>query len=155
ESEDGKAGKSRTWTFAPTKPMSSYLVALVIGDIASTQEETVSSTPIRVWGLKGKEQMGEYAHRYTARLLPYYEDYFDLPYHFDKYDQVAVPGFSAGAMENSGLVLFRQPLLLMNPATSSWRQEKTIAKVVAHEFAHMWFGNVVTMRWWDDLWLNE
>src|SRR5207249_2601745 len=98
---------------------------------------------------------GRFAHRYTARLLPYYEDYFDLPYHFDKYDQVAAPGFSAGAMENSGLVLFRQALLLMEPATASWRQEKNIAKVVAHEFAHMWFGNVVTMSWWDDLWLNE
>ncbi len=152
ESEDGK---SKTWTFAPTRPMSSYLVALVIGDVASASEEVVEGVPLRVWAMRGKEGMGDYALRYTARLLPWYNDYFGVPYHFDKYDQVAVPGFAAGAMENSGLVLFRQVYLLMNPKTSSWNQEKSIAAVVAHEFAHMWFGNLVTMRWWDDLWLNE
>lgn len=152
ESEDGK---SKTWRFAPTKPMSSYLVALVIGDIASTPEETVAGVPLRVWAMRGKEKMGQYALEYTKRLLPWYNDYFGVPYHFDKYDQVAVPGFAAGAMENSGLVLFRQIYLLMNPQTSSWNQEKSIAAVVAHEFAHMWFGNLVTMKWWDDLWLNE
>ena len=96
-----------------------------------------------------------FAQEFTKRLLPFYEEYFDFPYPFAKYDQVAVPGFDAGAMENIGLVLFRQNLLLMDPATASWRQEKLIAKVIAHEFAHMWFGNLVTMRWWDDLWLNE
>ena len=148
-------GQSKTWTFAPTKPMSSYLVALVIGDVASTQEEVVNGTPIRVYAMRGKEFMGQYAHDFTRRLLPWYEDYFGVPYHFDKYDQVGVPGFAAGAMENSGLVLFRQSMLLMNPQTSSWNAEKAVAHVVAHEFAHMWFGNLVTMKWWDDLWLNE
>jgi puromycin-sensitive aminopeptidase len=151
--EEAPGGK--TWAFAPSAPMSSYLVALVIGDIASTPEETVRGTPLRVWALRGKEGLGEFAQRYTARLLPWYEDYFGAPYHFAKYDQVAVPGFAAGAMENSGLVLFRQSLLLMAAQTASWEDEKRIAAVVAHEFAHMWFGNLVTMRWWDDLWLNE
>jgi puromycin-sensitive aminopeptidase len=146
---------SKTWRFKATKPMSSYLVALVIGDVAGTDVEKVAGTPISVWGMKGKEQMGDFAHRFTAELLPWYEEYFGVPYHFDKYDQVAVPGFSAGAMENSGLVLFRQSLLLMDPRTASLRQEEAIALVVAHEFAHMWFGNLVTMAWWDDLWLNE
>lgn len=150
ESEQGKI-----WSFAPTQTMSSYLVALVIGDVAGTEEEIVNGKPIRVWALKGKEQMGEFAHRYTARLLPWYEEYFDAPYHFDKYDQAAVPGFAAGAMENSGLVLYRQHYLLMDPQTASWQAEKNIAHVVAHETAHMWFGNLVTMKWWDDLWLNE
>jgi puromycin-sensitive aminopeptidase len=153
--EDSDDWGSKTWKFAVTKPMSSYLVAVVIGDVAGTPEEVVNGTPIRVWAIRGKEKMGEYAHRYTARLLPWFEGYFDVPYHFDKYDQAAVPGFAGGAMENTGLVLFRQDRLLMNPATASWEQEKVIAKVVAHEFAHMWFGNLVTMRWWDDLWLNE
>jgi puromycin-sensitive aminopeptidase len=153
--EESEDGKSKTWTFAPTKPMSSYLVALVIGDVAGTEEEVISGKPIRVYGLKGKEHMGQFAHGYTARLLPWYEEYFGAEYHFDKYDQVAVPGFSAGAMENSGLVLFRQPYLLMDPRTASFKQEQVIALVVAHEFAHMWFGNLVTMKWWDDLWLNE
>ncbi|HUP26967.1 MAG TPA: M1 family metallopeptidase [Chloroflexia bacterium] len=148
-------GKSKTWTFAPTKPMSSYLVALVIGDVSGTPEEVVNGKPVRVWALTGKEQMGQFAHEYTKRLLPWFEEYFGVPYHYDKYDQVAVPGFAAGAMENSGLVLFRQQYLLMNPQTASWEAEKVIAHVVAHEFAHMWFGNLVTMKWWDDLWLNE
>ncbi|HJR80678.1 MAG TPA: M1 family metallopeptidase [Anaerolineales bacterium] len=145
----------KTWKFAPSKTMSSYLVALVIGDLGSTAEKTVHGTPLRVWSMRGKEQFGNFALDYTARLLPWYEDYFAVPYHFDKYDQVAVPGFAAGAMENSGLVLFRQELLIMAPESSSWRQEKSIAHVVAHEFAHMWFGNLVTMEWWDDIWLNE
>ena len=147
--------RTKTWKFAATKTMSSYLVALVIGDMASTVEKVVKSVPLRIWAVRGKEQMGNFALEYTARLLPWYEEYFGVPYHFDKYDQVAVPGFAAGAMENSGLVTFRQNLLLMTPETSSWKQEKAIAHVIAHEFAHMWFGNLVTMRWWDDLWLNE
>lgn len=147
--------RTKTWKFASTKPMSSYLVALVIGDLASTVEQTVNDIPLRVWAVRGKEGLGAFALGYTARLLPWYEDYFGAPYHYDKYDQVAVPGFAAGAMENSGLVLFRQELLLMAPESSSWKQEKNIAHVIAHEFAHMWFGNLVTMQWWDDLWLNE
>lgn len=155
EVEESADGDSRTWSFAPTKLMSSYLVALVIGDVASTEESAVGDTTLRIWALRGKEGMGEFAHNYTARLFPWYEEYFGAPYHYDKYDQAAVPGFAAGAMENSGLVLFRQNLLLMNPQTASWGQEKVIAHVVAHEMAHMWFGNLVTMAWWDDLWLNE
>ena len=148
-------GGTKTWKFAPTKTMSSYLVALVIGDVASTEEKKVNGVPLRVWAMRGKEHMGTFALEYTAGLLRWYEDYFGVPYHFDKYDQAAVPGFAFGAMENSGLVLFRQFLLIMAPEVSSWRQEKAIAHVVAHEFAHMWFGNLVTMQWWDDLWLNE
>lgn len=146
---------AKTWKFAPTKTMSSYLVAMVIGDLASSDEMVVSGVPLRVWALRGKEQLGKFAVEYATRLLPWYEDYFGMPYHFDKYDQVAVPGFAFGAMENSGLVVFRQELLLMSAESSSWKQEKHIARVVAHEFAHMWFGNLVTLQWWDDLWLNE
>jgi len=148
-------GPTKTWKFAPTRKMSSYLVALVIGDIAHETEQTINGIPLRIWAMRGKEQMGAFALAYTAKLLPWYEDYFGVPYHYNKYDQVAVPGFAAGAMENSGLVLFRQEALIMAPGSASWRQEKSIAHVIAHEFAHMWFGNLVTMRWWDDLWLNE
>lgn len=146
---------TKTWKFAPTKKMSSYLVALVIGDMASAEERIVNNVPLRIWTLRGKEHMGAFALEYTSRLLRWYEEYFGVPYHYDKYDQAAVPGFAAGAMENSGLVLFRQDLLIMEPGSVSWRQEKSIAHVIAHEFAHMWFGNLVTMQWWDDLWLNE
>ena len=138
-------GATKTWKFAPTKIMSSYLAALVIGDLASTVEKTINGIPLKIWAMRGKEQMGTFALDYTARLLPWYEEYFGAPYYYDKYDQVAVPGFAAGAMENSGLVLFRQELLIMSPESSSWKQEKNIAHVIAHEFAHMWFGNLVTM----------
>jgi len=150
ENDSGK-----TWKFAPTKIMSSYLVAFAIGNIASTPEQVVNGIPLRIWAMRGKEHLGTFGLEYTAKLLPWYEEYFGVPYHFDKYDQIAVPGFAAGAMENSGLVLFRQYLLLMAPESTSWLQEKLIARVIAHEFAHMWFGNFVTMQWWDDLWLNE
>lgn len=152
ESADGAA---MTWTFAPTKPMSSYLVAIVIGDIASTREDTVRGVPLRVWTLRGKERMGAFGLDYTARLLPFFEEYFGTPYHFEKLDQIGVPAFAAGAMENAGLITYRQTALLIDPATASWEAEKRIAAVIAHEFAHMWFGDLVTMRWWDDLWLNE
>jgi len=150
-----ESGSAKTWKFAPTKEMSSYLVALVIGDMASAAEKVVNGVPLRIWTMRGKEHMGAFALEYTSRLLPWYEEYFGAPYHYDKYDQAAVPGFAAGAMENSGLVLFRQELLIMEPGNVSWKQEKSIAHVIAHEFAHMWFGNLVTMQWWDDLWLNE
>src|SRR5581483_8410450 len=87
--------------------------------------------------------------------MPWFEGYFAQPYPFVKYDQVAVPSFSAGAMENSGLVVFRQVYLLLDPRTVSFRMRKNVARVIAHEMAHMWFGNLVTMAWWDDIWLNE
>ncbi|HMA34817.1 MAG TPA: M1 family aminopeptidase [Chloroflexia bacterium] len=148
-------GSAKTWTFAPTKPLSTYLAALTIGPLASTPEMLVRGTPLRVWALAGKEPLGAFAQAYTARLLPWYEDYFAIPYHWQKLDQVGVPGFAAGAMENVGLVLYRQSLLLMSAPTASWEQQKLIALIIAHEFAHMWFGNLVTMQWWDDLWLNE
>jgi puromycin-sensitive aminopeptidase len=153
--EDADGGKSKVWTFAPTKLMSSYLLALVAGEVAGTPEEVVNGITVRVWAMKGKEEMGRFAHDFTKRLLPWYEDYFQAPYHYDKYDQFAAPGFAAGAMENAGLVIYVQSALIMNPQTASWSAEKSIAHVIAHETAHMWFGDLVTMAWWDDLWLNE
>ena len=87
--------------------------------------------------------------------LPRLEAYFGLPYAFGKVDQVGLPDFEAGAMENAGLVTFREVALLLDPATASLAQRKRVAEVVSHELAHMWFGNLVTMTWWDDLWLNE
>ncbi len=152
ESDDGD---SKTWTFAPTAPMSSYLLALAIGNLASTPETVVNGVPLRIWSAQGKEHTGQFALDYTARLLPWYEDYFATPYHFGKLDQLAVPDFAAGAMENAGLIMSQDILLLMDPQMTSWRQEKSITVTIAHEFAHMWFGDLVTMRWWDDIWLNE
>ncbi len=148
-------GDDLVWRFKSTEKVSSYLAALTIGEFESTPETVVRNTPIRVWAPRGRAQHGEFAHAITENFIPWFEDYFAMPYGYDKYDQVGVPGFDAGAMENVGLVLFRQSLLLMDPRAASWNQEKLIAKVVAHELAHMWFGNLVTMKWWDDLWLNE
>src|SRR5262245_52960510 len=91
-------GTSTTWTFATTKPMSTYLIALAIGNLASSPERVVNGVPLCIWALKGKEQLGQFALDYTARLLPFYEDYFAAPYHFVKLDQVGVPSFGAGAM---------------------------------------------------------
>ncbi len=148
-------GESVTWRFAPTKPMSSYLIALAIGDFASTEERVVNGVPLRVWALKGKESLGVFALDLTAELLTYYEDYFAKPYHFDKLDNIGVPNFGAGAMENAGLIVSQEVALLLDKNATSRAQEVRVAEVTAHEFAHMWFGDLVTMRWWDDLWLNE
>ena len=153
--ESGPSGAEQVFHFAPTQPVSSYLAAVAVGDFEHGPETRVRDIPLRVYAPRGKGGQTAYAQALSTRLLPWFEHYFDYPYPFVKYDQVAVPGFDAGAMENIGLVLFRQNLLLMDPKSASWRQEKTIARVVAHEMAHMWFGNLVTMRWWDDLWLNE
>ncbi|MBI2375548.1 MAG: M1 family metallopeptidase [Deltaproteobacteria bacterium] len=154
-SEVVSEGGERVWRFLPTRPVSSYLAALVVGDFEASDQKVVRGIPLRLFSPKGKRAQTKFGLDFTARCIPWFEDYFGVPYAFSKYDQVAVPGFDAGAMENVGLVLFRQNLLLMDPATASWRQEKLVAKVIAHEMAHMWFGNLVTMSWWDDLWLNE
>jgi len=145
----------KAWFFSATEPVSSYLAALTVGHFEGTDETLAGDVPVRVWATEGKLSQAAFAHGFTEKLIPWYEQYFDVAYPYGKYDQVAVPGFDAGAMENVGLVLFRQNLLLMDPGSASWNQEKLIAKVIAHELAHMWFGNLVTMKWWDDLWLNE
>ena len=152
--EEGPGG-TKVWQFGETPPVSSYLAAICVGNFEGTDATLVGEIPVRVFAIRGKKSQARFAHGFTERLIPWYERYFGQPYPYFKYDQVAVPGFDAGAMENVGLVLFRQNLLLMDPKSASWNQEKLIAKVIAHELAHMWFGNLVTMQWWDDLWLNE
>ncbi|HEV8360465.1 MAG TPA: M1 family metallopeptidase, partial [Candidatus Thermoplasmatota archaeon] len=144
-----------TWQFAATPPISAYLAAVAIGKFASTPETRAAGVPFRVWAMEGKASLGLGARDAAARMLPWYNAYFGVPYRFGKYDQIAVPSFSFGAMENAGLVVFRASRLLMDPKTASWKDERDITLVVGHEFAHQWFGNDVTMRWWDDLWLNE
>ncbi len=148
-------GASAVWRFAATKPMASYLIALGIGAFASTPLTTFSGVPLRIWALKGKEPLGAFALDITAQLLTFYEDFFATPYHFDKLDNLGVPNFGAGAMENAGLIISQAVVLLLDEQAASRDQELRVAEVTAHEFAHMWFGDLVTMRWWDDLWLNE
>jgi puromycin-sensitive aminopeptidase len=149
-------GKDETvHTFAPTPVISTYLAAVVIGDLSCSPTLRVQGIDCRAFAGRGKADQTEFAQAVTAFVLPYYSKYFGQKYAYGKLDQVAVPGFDAGAMENVGAIFYRQSLLLMRQQGVSWNAQKRIAEVIAHEIAHQWFGNLVTMQWWDDLWLNE
>jgi puromycin-sensitive aminopeptidase len=149
------AGGRVTVRFARTPPLPTYLVALVCGPLAGSPERRVGSLSVRTWTVPGKVHLAAFAQEVAAAVLPRLEAYFGLPYAFGKLDQVAVPDFEAGAMENAGLVTFRESTLLLDEATAALPTQKRVAEVITHELAHQWFGNLVTMAWWDDLWLNE
>jgi aminopeptidase N len=140
--------------FAPTPPMSSYLNVFVAGEL-DVIESRVGPTQIRVIATKGKAELGRYALEASAQILQYYNDYFGLPYPLPKLDQVAIPGGFGGAMENWGGITYFESTLLFDPKNSSADTKQNIYEVLAHEMAHMWFGDLVTMGWWDNLWLNE
>jgi puromycin-sensitive aminopeptidase len=135
--------------------MSTYLTAVTIGKLEPSATTHVGKIPCRIFAGVGKTAQTGFAMEVTGKVLPWYADYFGKPYNYGKLDQVAVPGFDAGAMENVGAIFYRQNLLLMQEGQTSWGAQKRIAEVIAHEIAHQWFGNLVTMQWWDDLWLNE
>jgi puromycin-sensitive aminopeptidase len=141
--------------YRETPPLPTYLVALAVGPLEATPPETVRDVPVRTWAVKEKVGLAGFGQEVAVAVLPRLEDYFGLPYAFGKLDQVGVPDFEAGAMENAGLITYREVALLLDPATASLAQKKRVAEVVTHELAHQWFGNWVTMAWWDDLWLNE
>ncbi|XP_074649111.1 aminopeptidase N-like [Tubulanus polymorphus] len=143
--------------FETTPVMSSYLVAFVVfKDYAKFKSAENQPVPVSIWGPQRKIQLqGEYAQKIANSLIQYFGDYFNIPYAMSKLDLVAVPHFEAGAMENWGLNIFREITLLFAPDSASNFQKQEVANVVAHEIAHQWFGNLVTMAWWDDLWLNE
>jgi puromycin-sensitive aminopeptidase len=145
----------RRATFAPTPLLSSYLVAVIVGSIVSSETTTAQDVPIRTWTVPEKRHLTGFAQEAAAAVLPRLEDYFGLPYPFGKLDQIGVPDFEAGAMENAGAITFREVALLLDPATAPLAVQKRVAEVITHELAHQWFGNLVTMVWWDDLWLNE
>jgi puromycin-sensitive aminopeptidase len=153
--KETKTAAFTRFQFVETPPMSTYLVALVVGDFEPTAEVVSDGVPIKVWAIKGRKDMGIYARDMAARLLPYYNEYFKIPYPWQKLDLIAVPDFEAGAMENPGAITFRETLLLLDPKTGSAQSRRSITSVIAHEMAHLWFGDLVTMKWWDDLWLNE
>ncbi len=149
--EDGR----KTVHFSRTPPLSSYLLALAVGELEASAPTFCGETEIRVWHVPGKSQLTGFALEAARETLARLESYFDLPYPYEKLDLVAVPDFEAGAMENAGAVFFRETLLLVDPETVTQQEKKRVAEVVCHELAHMWFGDLVTMAWWDDLWLNE
>ena len=140
--------------FGRTPKMSSYLVVLVAGELESLSGDA-GGVQVRVITTKGKKDRGEYALEVARKCLAYYTEYFGLKYPLSKLDLIAIPGGFGGAMENWGGITFNEALLLFDPATSSQDAKETIFSVEAHEIAHMWFGDIVTMAWWDNLWLNE
>jgi puromycin-sensitive aminopeptidase len=142
-------------TFKATPKMSTYLFALIVGPLQSTEPVVVNGKKIRVWFTEGKGQLATYALDAAAKLLPYYENYFGQPYPLDKLDLIGIPDFSAGAMENLGAITFRENALLVDEKNSALSSRTRVVNIVAHEMAHLWFGDLVTMKWWDDLWLNE
>ncbi len=141
--------------FSETPVMSTYVLAFVVGDIRSIQQRAGDGTLVRVWATPGAEAQGQFALETSVKLLDYFNDYFGIPYPLDKLDHVAIPDFAAGAMENWGLITYRERALLVDPDKSSTRTRQGVAAIVSHEVAHMWFGDLVTMSWWNDLWLNE
>ena len=149
------AGAKTRFRFAPTQPLPTYLVALAVGELEIRELARTTKPPVRLITTKGKTAMGALGLEATAGLVDALSGWFGIPYPYEKLDIVAVPEFAAGAMENAGLLTFREELLLLDPARASVRARRVQALVVAHELAHQWFGNLVTAAWWDDLWLNE
>jgi len=151
---DTPNGNKHTVRFATTAKMSSYLAALVVGNFEYV-EGSADDIPIRVYTTPGKKEMGKFALESAEHILSYYDKYFGIKYPYGKLDLIALPDFSAGAMENTGCITFREVFLLIDDQHGSVGLKKTIASTIAHEMAHQWFGDLVTMKWWDDVWLNE
>src|SRR5579863_5539646 len=147
-------GEKHTVRFATSQKMSSYLAAIAVGNFDYIEGEA-EGIPIRVYSMPGKKQLGAFALQVTQASLAYYNRYFGIKYPYGKLDLIALPDFSAGAMENVGCITFREAYLLTDEKEGAIDLKKTIASVTSHEIAHMWFGDLVTMKWWDDIWLNE
>jgi aminopeptidase N len=151
--DEGPSPGKKLVHFAKTARMSTYLVALAVGDFACA-EGRAGDTPLRVCGTPDKKALTGFAMEAAQASIEYFNRYFGIEYPFGKLDLVGIPDFAAGAMENVGAVFFREALLLV-PDTASLAVRKQVAIVIAHELAHQWFGDLVTMQWWDDIWLNE
>jgi cytosol alanyl aminopeptidase len=154
---ESDAGDKRRFEFGKTKPLPTYLVAFGVGpfDIVDAGQSK-TGTPIRIVTMKGRGGEAAYAAKTTTRLLDLVEEYFGIPYPYEKLDVLTIPiviGFSA--MENAGLMTFTEQLVLFDSDKPSFRQRRAFVGITAHEIAHQWFGNYVTMAWWDDIWLNE
>jgi aminopeptidase N/puromycin-sensitive aminopeptidase len=150
----GPAAGKHTLHFATTPKMSTYLVAFLVGDFQCTSGEQDGVT-IRVCSTPDKVALTPYGVDIAKYVLHYYNDYFGIPYPLKKLDLIALPDFEAGAMENFGAITYRETALLIDPKTASDGAKKEVALVIAHEMAHQWFGDLVTMQWWNNVWLNE
>lgn len=152
--EDLGEGRVRI-RYADTMPMSTYLVAFVVGPMETTGPVDVDGVPLRIVHRPGQGELAEFALEVGAFALRYFADYYGIAYPGDKVDMVAVPDFAFGAMENLGCVVYRETLLLVDPESATQSELLAVVDVIAHELAHMWFGDLVTMRWWNGIWLNE
>jgi puromycin-sensitive aminopeptidase len=148
-------GEKKVIQFHDTIRMSTYLVAFIVGELDATEPVSIGGTPLRVWSVPGKRHLTRFGQEIGAFSLKFFQDYYGLPYPGDKLDLVAIPDFASGAMENLGAITFRETALLIDPAIATHAELERVADVVAHENAHMWFGDLVTMSWWNGLWLNE
>jgi puromycin-sensitive aminopeptidase len=150
----GAPGRVRV-RFADTMPMSTYLAAFVVGPLQATPPVDVDGIPLRVVHVPGKGHLAPFALEVGAFALRYFQEYYGIPYPEKKVDLVALPDFAFGAMENPGCITFRETALLVDSETATQQDRQRIADVVSHELAHMWFGDLVTMKWWNGIWLNE
>lgn len=150
----GPGEDQHTVHFSTTPKMSSYLLAVAVGHFESIAG-SADGIPIRVWTTPGKKELGHFALDVAEHAMQYYNQYFGIKYPYGKLDLIGLPDFSAGAMENTACITFRDVLLLLNEQTASLDDKKEVAGVITHEMAHQWFGDLVTMKWWDDVWLNE
>jgi len=150
-------GSEYVWDeYQETLPMSTYLLAFVVCDFVNRKSEpTENGVEFRIWSREGGYDQTEWASQIGPQILSYYEDYFNTSFPLPKQDMIAIPDFSAGAMENWGLITYREVAILYEEGKSSRSDKEYVAVVVAHELAHQWFGDLVTMEWWTDLWLNE
>ncbi|XP_047026793.1 puromycin-sensitive aminopeptidase [Helicoverpa zea] len=153
--EEKPHGDKKIIHYDTTPIMSTYLVAFVVGEYDYVEKKSRDGVLVRVYTPVGKSKQGMFALEVAARVLPYYKEYFDIAYPLPKIDLIAIADFSAGAMENWGLVTYRETCLLVDEEHTSAVRRQWIALVVGHELAHQWFGNLVTMEWWTHLWLNE
>lgn len=149
-------GDQLVTTFDTTPRMSTYLLAWVTGDLHKKTAITKRGVEVNVWATPAQPASSlDFALDIATRTIDFFDEYFDTPYPLPKSDHIALPDFSSGAMENWGLITYRETTLLAEPATTSISSKHYIATVIAHELSHQWFGNLVTMKWWNNLWLNE
>ncbi len=150
----GPGEGKHTLKFSPSPKMSSYLVAMMVGDFQCL-EGGADGIPIRVCAVPEKKELGAFALTAAENILKYYDRYYYTKWPFEKLDMIAFPDFSAGAMENTAAITYRETALLLDDKTASLDARENVAGTIAHEMAHQWFGDLVTMKWWDDIWLNE
>jgi aminopeptidase N/puromycin-sensitive aminopeptidase len=151
--QPGPSAGKHIITFATSPKMSTYLVALMVGDFKCIGADA-DGTPVRVCSVPGREKFMQYALNESVGILKFYNHYYGIKYPFAKLDHIAIPDFEAGAMENTAAITYRETALLIEPGAPDDRKQE-VSEVIAHEMAHQWFGDLVTMKWWNDIWLNE